>query len=108
VLGGPRVGVVLGVAGPRGEKGKRVGRKVTAGPHQRGGFGWDARPAGPQGEGRDGSFPVFFLLFPPFIPFQICTQEKLQIEWIHTKTIHQTKNTCIQHDATTISPLGFY
>jgi hypothetical protein len=56
----------------------------------------------------DGSFPVFFLLFSPFIPFQICTQEKLQIEWIHTKTIPQTKNTCIQHDATTISPLGFY
>ena len=32
------MGVVLGVAGPRGEKGKRVGRKVTAGPHQRGGL----------------------------------------------------------------------
>jgi hypothetical protein len=62
------------------------------------------RPAGPQGEGEGWLFSCFL----PFIPFQICTQEKLQIKWIHTKTIHQTKNTCIQHDVTTIVPLGFY
>jgi hypothetical protein len=29
--------------------------------------------------GRDGSFPIFFLLFSPFIPFQICTQESYKL-----------------------------
>jgi hypothetical protein len=37
---------------------------------ERGGaFAGPPRPLGHNERGRDGSFPVFFLLFSPFIPF---------------------------------------
>jgi hypothetical protein len=70
--------------------------------------------AGPGGErawwvgGRGVSFAVFLLFILSFYSYSYLYTKKLQIKWIHTKTIHQTENTCIQHDATTIIPLGFY
>jgi hypothetical protein len=69
---------------------------------------WAPHPAGPQGEGEGWLFSYFLPFILSFYTFSDLYTRKLQIKWIHTKTIHQTKNTCIQHDATTIILLWFY